>query len=181
MSSCAWLSLNDAICAVRDALQVSDRMACTMIVDACATKVRSRQLPWSYGEEPAEYWMPISDWDWRCATIHPVHRWLIAAQDRIVRGDILVNADDLNYWHKSQQAALSKPAVGKRPRIIKLLTEMYPGGVPDPGHCPRKELKAKLLERDPSLDPLDEGTLKKAIEEYNGSMIRNDPIRIVSE
>jgi hypothetical protein len=42
---------------------------------------------------------------------------------------------------------------------------MFPNGVPDPAHCPRKTLKADLLKRDPGLKPLDDATLKSAIED----------------
>jgi hypothetical protein len=59
------------------------------------------------------------------------------------------------------------PEMGKQPRIKVLLAKMSPNGVPDPGHCPRKALKADLLKLDPSLDPLDEATLKSAIDGWN--------------
>jgi len=68
---------------------------------------------------------------------------------------------------------LSKPPpepTGKQPRIRAHLAEMFPNGVPDPAHCPRKALKADLLKRDPSLSPLDEATLKSAIEAHNSSL-----------
>jgi hypothetical protein len=58
-------------------------------------------------------------------------------------------------------------SVGKQPRIWKYLKEHYPEGVPNPAYSSRKILKNKLLEWDPSLAPLDEGTLKKAIDKYN--------------
>jgi hypothetical protein len=67
-------------------------------------------------------------------------------------------------------ADASSPVVGKRPRIMEYLIEHYPGGVPDPAHSPRKILRAALLKWDHGLQPLDEGTLKKAIDEYNASL-----------
>jgi hypothetical protein len=57
--------------------------------------------------------------------------------------------------------------VGKQPRILKLLSKRFPDGVPEPGLCPRRTLKSDILEWDPSLNPLDEATLKKAIDKYN--------------
>jgi hypothetical protein len=82
-----------------------------------------------------------------------------------------LNDDDLE---QQWLACNSKPVpkLGKQHRVIPLLAEMfpkerYPDGVPDPAHCPRKALKADLLKRDPSLFPLDEATLKLAIEAYN--------------
>jgi hypothetical protein len=98
-------------------------------------------------------------------------------------GEIEIEADDLRYWLKSQRAAPNKQkALGKRPRVKKQLAEMFSGGVPDPGGCPRKDLRAELLKRDPSLQPLNEETLKRSIEEFNASR-RSDSIRngIVSE
>jgi hypothetical protein len=68
-----------------------------------------------------------------------------------------------------------KPRTGKRPRIIVYLGEMFPNTrVPEPADYQRKALKADLLKRDRSLSPLDEETLKAAIDEYN-RLIRNDP------
>jgi hypothetical protein len=58
-------------------------------------------------------------------------------------------------------------SVGKQPRIGQYLKEHYPKGVPNPAHCPRKVLKNALLVWDPHLAPLDEFTLKKAIDKYN--------------
>jgi hypothetical protein len=60
-------------------------------------------------------------------------------------------------------------SVGKVPRIELYFKEHYPNGVPNPAHCPRKALKNKLLKWDSDLTPLDEGTLKKAIDKYNAS------------
>jgi hypothetical protein len=76
---------------------------------------------------------------------------------------IEVSKDDLNHWLPKWRPE----TVGKRPRIMKQLSELHPRGVPDPGLAPRKTLKADLLRRDPTLTPLDEATLKAAIEEYN--------------
>ena len=81
-----------------------------------------------------------------------------------------ISRTDLHRWFNEP----AQQAVGKRPRIKSHLTKLYPDGVPDPAFCPRKELRAELLKEDPRLSPLDEATLKTAIEEYNGS-IRNDP------
>jgi hypothetical protein len=89
-----------------------------------------------------------------------------------------VSAEDVDHWltqQKTKSKAVGKrPALGKRPRIKRYLAEWYPAGVPDPAHCPRKALKGRLLEAEPGLKPLDEGTLKTAIDEYNRD-IRNDP------
>ena len=79
---------------------------------------------------------------------------------------------DLNHWLAKQQPERPK-AVGKQPRIIRLLAQMWPNGVPDPADCPRKALKADLLKRDPGLKPLDEHTLKSAIEAYNADLKRS--------
>jgi hypothetical protein len=61
-------------------------------------------------------------------------------------------------------------ALGKQPRILKYLSEHFPGEVPEPGPCPRHTLKSDILEWDPGLEPLDEATLKKAIEKHNASL-----------
>jgi hypothetical protein len=99
---------------------------------------------------------------------------------------VRVSHGDLDHW-LDRQGEPAKPPVkpeakpkakakqGKRPRIIALLQQWYPQGVPEPALCVRQTLISRLLKTDPTLGPtLDEETLKKAIDEYNGS-IRNDP------
>jgi hypothetical protein len=61
---------------------------------------------------------------------------------------------------------------GKQPRILKYLSEHFSAEVPEPGLCPRHTLKSDILKWDPDLDPLDEATLKKAIEKHNASLIK---------
>jgi hypothetical protein len=78
---------------------------------------------------------------------------------------VYLSVDDLLRWLFRP----GTPEAGKQPRIKAHLTAMFPNGVPDPAHCPRKALKADLLKRDPSLNPLDEATLKSAIDAYNSS------------
>jgi hypothetical protein len=67
-------------------------------------------------------------------------------------------------------AKASSLSVGKLPRLAKYLTEHFPEGVPEPGLCPRHALKSEILKRDPSLKPLDDATLKKAIDKYNANL-----------
>jgi len=69
-------------------------------------------------------------------------------------------------WLSAKQA---RPPAGKVPKIIDHLAQLFPNGVPDRTRCPRKALRADLCKRDPSLHPLDEATLKKAIDTYNGN------------
>jgi hypothetical protein len=66
-------------------------------------------------------------------------------------------------------AAASAPR-GKQPRITEYLRQHFPAGVPGPGVCPRHRLRADLLKWDPSLEPLDEATLKRGIDNYNSSL-----------
>jgi hypothetical protein len=69
-------------------------------------------------------------------------------------------------------ASVEPQSLGKRPRIREFFIEHYPEGVPDPAHSPRKALKHALIEWDRNLSPLDYGTLKKAIDEYNASLAK---------
>jgi hypothetical protein len=71
---------------------------------------------------------------------------------------------------KPNTKALASGSVGKQPRILKYLSEHFPAGVPEPGLYPRKTLQFEILEKDSGLRPLDQGTLKKAIEKYNASL-----------
>jgi len=73
---------------------------------------------------------------------------------------------------KPNTEMVASRSVGKQPRILKYLSEHFPDGVPEPGLCPRRILKSDILEWDPRLDPLDEATLKKAIEKHNAGLIK---------
>jgi hypothetical protein len=91
----------------------------------------------------------------------PPSQW--ADDDRPMK-DVLVSNTDFYSWLGRQ---LSHAAGGKQSRIARLLGELFPTGVPNRADCPREPLKAKLLKRDPSLEPLDLKTLKTAIDAYN--------------
>jgi len=65
---------------------------------------------------------------------------------------------------------VASPFAGKQPRILEYLSEHFPDGVPEPGHYPRQTLKSAILKADPDLSPLDEATLKKAIDKYNADV-----------
>lgn len=71
---------------------------------------------------------------------------------------------------KPNAAAVVSRPLGKQPRIAEYLGDHFPAGVPGPGSCPRHILKADLLKWDPNLEPLDEATLKKGIDNYNASL-----------
>jgi len=81
---------------------------------------------------------------------------------------VYVNKDDCKRWlHKLKPEAEPATAGGKQSRIIRLLKEMFPTGVPSRNDCPRQPLTAELIKRDGSLSPLDPKTLKTAIDAYN--------------
>jgi hypothetical protein len=80
-----------------------------------------------------------------------------------------VSGDDFHYWLNQQQP--SQPAAGgKQSRLHRLLVELFPNGVPNRADCPREPLRAELLKRDPSLQPLDLKTLKTAIDTLNAQL-----------
>src|SRR5262249_49516652 len=83
---------------------------------------------------------------------------------------VYLNSKDLRRHRLDLQNKPPPEPTGKQPRIRALLAEMFPNGVPDPAPCPPKALKPDLLKRDPSLSPLDEATLKSAIEAHNSSL-----------
>jgi hypothetical protein len=62
---------------------------------------------------------------------------------------------------------VASPFPGKQPRILEYLSEHFPDRVPEPGRYPRQTLKSEILKAYPDLSPLDEATLKKAIDKYN--------------
>ena len=93
--------------------------------------------------------------------------------------DVMTDSDGCKYWvdvskidleHWLNQQPTEPTAGGKQSRIIRLLKEMFPAGVPNRADHPREPLRAELVKRDPSLKPLDLKTLKTAIEIYNRVM-----------
>jgi hypothetical protein len=89
----------------------------------------------------------------------------------------VVSLDTLSQVRTStvgRTGSVARADVGKRPRIKVYLTEHYPNGVPSPAHTPRKILRSDLLKWDRGLAPLDEGTLKLAIEEFNAGLPDRD-------
>jgi hypothetical protein len=64
---------------------------------------------------------------------------------------------------------------GKQSRIIRLLADMFPDGVPNPADYPRQTLTSELIKRDPGLASLSPKTLQKAIAAYNRQLgnVRN--------
>ena len=79
---------------------------------------------------------------------------------------------DVHFWHWLDKPR-PKPQPKKRSRVKTYLAEMF-HNQRVPGDYSRKDLRGDLLKRDKSLYPLDDGTVKSAVDEYNRS-IRNDP------
>jgi hypothetical protein len=96
----------------------------------------------------------------------PPSQW---PEDDLPRMEVLVSNADFYKWLNRQQPI----AGGKQSRIARLLAELFPTGVPHRGDCPREQLKAELLKRDPSLAPLDLKTLKTAIDTHNNRQLGN--------
>ena len=83
-----------------------------------------------------------------------------------------VDHDDLHRWLKNK---LTRKVGGKQSRIIRLLADMFPDGVPNPADYPRQTLTSELIKRDPGLASLSPKTLQKAIAAYNRQLgnVRN--------
>jgi hypothetical protein len=97
-------------------------------------------------------------------TISPT-QWREEDVDLTWRLTVAVSRNDLDRW--LDQQPVQPTAGGKQSRIYRLLSDMFPTGVPHRADRPREQLKAELLKRDPSLAPLDLKTLKTAIDTYN--------------
>jgi hypothetical protein len=172
-----WLHFRLAVGEIMECLGVSAGAAQTMLRDACASgEVRSQREPYNpvtgQGQAPPELIKPSE--------------WAKDQVDLVIDADgcgyfVDVEEDDFRHWLDQQKLLPQdpplkskpkrpQPARGKVPLIIDYLKEMFPDGVPDPAHCPRKELLADLRAKDPRLRSLDDATLKRAID-----AIRNDP------
>lgn len=158
-----WLPFHSAVREIKRSLRMSQGAAQAKLRELCASGwVRSQKEPYSFdGLQPQGEGPPvlIEPSEWRQREI-----------------DLMTDSDGCNYWvnvsktdleHWLNQQTTQPTAGGKQSRIIRLLAVMYPAGVPNRGDCPRQPLTAELVERDPSLKPLDLKTLKTAIEFYN--------------
>jgi hypothetical protein len=149
-----WLEFKRAIVELGDKLSIPPSAAEAKLHKLCASgEVRA------IGTDDRDNEMPEAI---------PPSQW---ADDEMPRQDVLVSNLDFYNWLERQ---LPQPtAGGKQSRIIRLLAEMFPTGVPNRGDRPREQLKAELVKRDPSLKPLDLKTLKTAIEFYNRLALGN--------
>jgi hypothetical protein len=123
------------------------------------------------GRLPFEFWTRIAPSDWREREVD----FDGPDADGCMTG-VMVFEKDFQYWLDNlKPASQPKSRGGKVPLIMDHLRSMFPqGGVPDASHYPRKQLRADLVKLDKRLEPLDDATLKSAIEAFNHS-IRNDP------
>jgi hypothetical protein len=174
MNEPGWLTFYTGAREIEQRLGVNQPEAQAKLRRACVEqKIRSMKAPYELIHNlrevlPFEFWTRVAPSEWG---------------EREVDYDgpdadgcaikVMINETDLRDWLNKQQPEPAKKAVGKQPRIKRLLALMYPTGVPDPGFYSRTALKADLLKRDPSLAPLDEATLKSAIEAYNADPKRS--------
>jgi hypothetical protein len=174
-----WLSFYSAAQEIERIKGVSPGKAQSMLRQACASgEVRSVKEPYVTVHQEAEGQGPpqrIEPSEWR------EHEIDLMTDSDGCRYFVDVSEADLRYWLGQQKAkpreareAREAREVGKRPKIRALLADMFHGcRVPEPAHCVRKALRADLLQRDPNLDPLNLGTLKSAIDEYNADPKRS--------
>jgi hypothetical protein len=156
-----WLNFYFAAKEIEQRLSVSGGVAKRMLRVACASgDVRSQRQPCNpttgIDEGPPE---PIKPSDWTRDQLD-----LVRDADGC-KYFVDVDEDDFRYWLNQQPT--QPTAGGKQSRIIRLLAEMFPSGVPNRDDCPRQPLTAELIKRDPTLSPLDPKTLKTAIDFYN--------------
>ena len=145
-----WVEFHWAANEIGNKLAIPPRDAQAQLRKLCASS-EIRAL--TFVEDDQEHlpeWISPSHW----------HDENIAASS-----DVAVSRNDLCNWLSHQSAAPT--AGGKQSRLVRLLAEMFPGGVPNRADCPREPLRAELVKRDPSLKPLDLKTLKTAIETCN--------------
>jgi hypothetical protein len=168
-----WITFNDAAIKLSRARKASVGFAQAQLRAACADGlIQSMRAPaWWDGDalcpEPIEHWDRISPDEWRARAVD--HDSDGAIMDDVTV--VMLNEDDFRHWTVQPLKPISVSRVrtiGKQPRIIERLRDKFKDEpVPEPGLYPRKALKAELLLADPSLRPLDEDTLKRAIETYN--------------
>jgi hypothetical protein len=141
-----WLDFDRAVNELADKLVIHPSAAQAQLCKLCASG-RIRAVGGDGNDAP---------------TLIPPSEW---AEDDFPALEIMVSNIDFYSWLDRQST--QPTAGGKQSRLVRLLAEMFPAGVPNRADCPRLALKADLLKRDPSLQPLDLKTLKTAIETCN--------------
>jgi hypothetical protein len=189
-----WLALDEAVELIMTTRGVPVGAAQATLIGACGSgEVRSRELNPEHGGDSWYFQIPAAHWKAPDAHIDlTTDEVLLAGQTygrRIVyedggrddegrevlrasMGKVEISESDLRHWLKPRTklktiSGTKSKAVGKRPRIKEYLKLHFPKGVPDPALCPRQALRADILKWDSKLDPLDEATLKTAIDEFN--------------
>jgi hypothetical protein len=169
-----WLPFHEAVEEIERALSVSRGKAEVLLRQVCSTgEIKSRKQP---------FLIVKGAW-WQAQTPEPEiierHEWRdhdidVMTDSNGCHYSVDVEKSDFEDWLQRQTKRQPKKAVGKVPRILKLLDDKFKGEpVPDPAYCPRNPLKADLLKLDPLLNPLTLTTLKTAIETYNANLKRS--------
>lgn len=149
-----WVYFHWAADIIGDTLAIPPGPAQAQLRKLCASgEVRAIISDKDYMEQPEP--IPASRWREVDVDLTAPYGWI----------DVAVSRADFDYWLSKQPA--QPTAGGKQSRVVRLLVEMFPTGVPSRADRPREPLRADLLGRDPSLAPLDLKTLKTAIEAYN--------------
>jgi hypothetical protein len=168
------ITFHTAAYAIERRLGVPGGVAMRMLREACASgDIRSEQHDPRHEDEPRTETIKPNEWAKDQIDIEWERQRNEAQGPSVFRPVVepvmvLVDGEDFRHWLNKLAPLEAQPTVGgKQSRIIRLLTEMYPTGVPDRSDCPRQPLKAELLRRDPSLNPLNLKTLQRAIDSYN--------------
>ena len=146
-----WVYFHWAANNIGDKLAITPGAAQARLRKLCASGEIRTLMSWEH-EEPET----ISPSQWRDEDVDLI----VGPSDFTVA----VSRSDLRRWLDQQP---TQAAGGKQSRVARLLAEMFPDGVPTRADRPREPLRAELIKRDPSLQPLDLKTLKTAIEMYN--------------
>jgi len=170
-----WLPFYYAVSEIKRELRVSSGKAKVILRQLCSTgEIHSQKRPylivnWQQQWQTPEP-EPIEPREWRD------HQIDMMTDSNGLSYSVDVEKSDFKYWLDRNKpiGKQQKGAVGKVPRILKLLVEIFKGEpVPDPAFCRRDDLRADLLKRAPSLNPLNKTTLKTAIDTYNANLKRS--------
>jgi hypothetical protein len=165
-----WLSFYSAALEIEQRFRLSQAEARKKLRKACADQqISSMKAPYEEpGQFPFEFWTRITPDEWRERQVD-----YDGPNADGCMTEVMIFEKDFQYWLSQQMPPeKKKQARGIVPLIIEHLQAMYPDGVPDPAHCPRKALKADLMAKHKRFASLDDATLKRAIDEL---AIRNNP------
>jgi hypothetical protein len=123
-----WVEFHWAASEIGDKLAIRPGAAQARLRKLCASSEIRALTFVEDDQEQAPEWISPSQW---------------RDENIAASSDVAVSRNDLRNWLSHQSSPPT--AGGKQSRLVRLLAEMFPEGVPNRADCPREPLRAELV------------------------------------